>query len=238
MKAKLPSGHQFGDHVNLSFGDAGIIQNAKITKVSFDPGKVFYDAEIEVKPGMTTRLRQIDSAFVEKVIYSEAFKFASSRSWDNVKTFKAGTEYSLFDEKAGTDSYVGKIIYKGYNARHKALIFDCPYKLKGTEYDLRYEEDRACSSFSVDRINQDGFKIMLPDEENSPEGYFEKTPMTESEFERLPLFSIRDIDKIFDEERRNHGTNPVDSINRMYRKLLALKDGIYKQEIKSAIPAG
>ncbi len=42
--------------------------------------------------------------------------------------------------------------------------------------------------------------------------------------EYAPRFTIKDIDKIFDEERRNHGSNPLDSINRMYRKLLALKE--------------
>ena len=232
----LPSAHQHGDAVNLNLFDAGRIHNCKVTKVSFDPGKVFYDVEVKVKPGMSTRLRMIDSSFVEKVIYSIALRFASNRSIaHNLKYFKVGEEYTIFDCNQNPEALIGKITYKGFNHRNLALIFDSIYDLQGKEYDIRFSEvsedgkSGSCTSLSFDLIEQAKDRpIIQPDEEGQPYTIGEpmpvKTPMSEYDMDRIKRFSILDIDKIFDDERRNHGTNPIDSINRMYRKLLALKE--------------
>lgn len=225
MKQKLPSAHQHGDVVNLNLFDAGRINNCKITKISFDPGKVFYDVEIEVKPGMVTRLRMISSSFLEKVVYQYAFKIDSNHP------FIFDQEYFAYEDQlmtlvghTGGDNPLIK--YIGYNYLHGVAIFESTWRLNKeiTHYVPVYMgNDQAHRIvFNVNWIDHPNGELFIPDHLNEPMPV--KAELTESDKEHLPRFSIKDIDKIFDDERRNHGTNPIDSINRMYRKLLALKE--------------
>ena len=115
------SAHAHGEPVVINFYDAGVVTDAKITEVAFKPGKVLYDAEIQVKNGMKTRIHGIDSAFVSK---------------PNAKLVKK----------------------------------------------------------------------------------------TSDEFDDGLSFSITEIEKILDHERLNHGSDPLTSINRIYRKMIALKE--------------
>lgn len=72
---RLPSGHQIGDKVVLSFGSEGSLNNCTVNKVHFSAGKVMYDVEVhgryeqtsEHPAGIwTTRLYNVDSVFVTK----------------------------------------------------------------------------------------------------------------------------------------------------------------------------
>lgn len=83
-KLKLPSLHQVGDQVTLSFGTSGLVNNCQVIKVHFTNSKVLYDVEVignfdsEVHYGIvdrkevkenniwSTRLYNIDSVFVMK----------------------------------------------------------------------------------------------------------------------------------------------------------------------------
>lgn len=131
------SAHQHGDEVVLNFFDAGTISNAKITEVAFKPNKVLYDAEIEVKEGMKTRIHGIDSSFVSK------------------KT--------ILDPKV--------------NVHYQPTLVSINGKWE----------------------NQNPIENHL-------------------------FYSIDDIEKVLDHERISHGSNPLDSINRIYKRLLSLKD--------------
>lgn len=117
------SAHAHGEPVVINFYDAGVVTDAKITEVAFKPGKVLYDAEIQVKNGMKTRVHGIDSAFISKPNNPDLVK----------KTNEETDDYS-------------------------------------------------------------------------------------------PIFSINTVEKILDHERLNHGTDPLASINRIYRKLISLKE--------------
>ena len=79
---KLPSAHQIGDKVKLQFGTSGMVENCEVIKVHFTESKVLYDVEVsgnfdawkevldqaEVKKNdrWSTRLYNVDSAFVTK----------------------------------------------------------------------------------------------------------------------------------------------------------------------------
>lgn len=68
----LPSAHQLGDKVFVSFGAQGIIKNCEVIKIHFTESKVLYDLEVsgdyeEPMDGRwSTRLYNVDSLFVEK----------------------------------------------------------------------------------------------------------------------------------------------------------------------------
>lgn len=68
----LPSAHQIGDRVNVSFGNQGTINNCKVVKVHFTESKVLYDVELyfsnepERLESWSTRLYNIDSSFITK----------------------------------------------------------------------------------------------------------------------------------------------------------------------------
>jgi len=225
MKNQLPSAHQHGDAVNLNFYDAGKINNSKITKVSFDPSKIFYDVEVIVKPGMVTRIRMIDSSFVEKVVYQYACKCSVNHN------FMVDNKYFAYEDLAMTQhGHQGGdyplVTYVGYNYQHKVAIFESTYKLNKdvTHYVPVYIDDVTSNNTNQMVYNVTWIKdcVFQPDIFNEPMPL--KPELTEYDRESIPQFSIKDIDKIFDDERRNHGSNPIDSINRMYRKLLALKE--------------
>lgn len=265
MNKKLPSAHQHGDAVNLRFGDAGFISNGKITKVSFDPTKTFYDVEINVKSGLKTRLRMIDGSFVEKITYyytvESNFRFECSNMeidkeyiiydkdvnfiWENNKLFS--------DQPGSTDpDNYPKVKYVGYNRATGVSNFESAFKLKlgeiyqvpltvrlpnGVDSQLIYNivfKSISDEKTHIDDIIQ-GFqtKIKYPTINNNRESLvkgddynllkYSDAYISGSEYD-IPKFSIKDIDTIFDLERNNHGTNPIDSINRMYRKFLLLKE--------------
>lgn len=71
----LPSAHQIGDAVILSFGSTGALNDCEVIKVHFSAGKVLYDVQVNGNyehskdhPAGTwnTRLYNVDSVFVSK----------------------------------------------------------------------------------------------------------------------------------------------------------------------------
>lgn len=68
LDRKLPSTHQFGDEVNVTFFNNGVFTGT-VVKIHFTESKVFYDLEVEFKyKGLdelgSTRVYNVDSAFV------------------------------------------------------------------------------------------------------------------------------------------------------------------------------
>jgi hypothetical protein len=61
----LPSANQIGDQVWLNLWRESIA--TEVSAVHFYPGKVKYSLNVSVRGGGTTRLINIDSAFVSKI---------------------------------------------------------------------------------------------------------------------------------------------------------------------------
>lgn len=65
----LPSHHQLGDKVTVSYGDGVKIYGAWVIKIHFTESKVSYDVEFPIvvdgRGYSTTRMYNIDSVFVE-----------------------------------------------------------------------------------------------------------------------------------------------------------------------------
>lgn len=62
----LPSTHQIGDLVDITFFEAGALTSCRVYHVGFDDDKVFYGIEVmtDAANRYVTRLPRVDSAFV------------------------------------------------------------------------------------------------------------------------------------------------------------------------------